>query len=195
MSSFVGHMAAGAAVFLAHHRLSERPVRWALPVLVFLAISPDLDYLPRWLWHLHPATRFTHSLLFCVAIGVLVWLLCTPLRRRQPQALTLGMALLASTSHVLLDTLVGAHPEPLLWPFSATEILWPLGLLPSAGHLHWANPYLWRNLLIESGVLWPVLALGVALARGVPLHRRRPDLWWALVPAWAAFLGWSVAVH
>lgn len=193
MSSFVGHIAAGTAVYLTHHRLDDRQARWALPVLVLLALSPDIDYLPHWVLNLHPSVRFTHSVLFCLAMSALAWAACTPLRWRHPQALTPWMVLSASLSHLLLDTLVGAHPEPLLWPFTATEVLWPLGLLPSAGHLHWGNVYLWRNLLIECGVLWPLLAVAVAGARRS--LTRHPMAWGVGLPAWGACLAWSLAIH
>ncbi len=192
MSSFVGHVAAGTAIYLSCHRLGDKPVRWALPVLVLLAISPDVDYLPRWLLGVDPQVRFTHSLLFCLGMSGLAWALSAPLRRRHPQALRPWMVVLASLSHLLLDTLVGAHSEPLLWPFTPHELLSPVGLLPSAGRLAWANVYLWRNLLIECGVLWPLLALGVALKRG--LRPRLALVLW-VAPAWLASLGWSLAVH
>ena len=70
----------------------------------------------------------------------------------------------AGLSHLVLDLLVGVMPLPLLWPLARTECRLPFGLLPSAGAIRLFNPYLYRNLLIEMGVLVPVV-LGIVLAR------------------------------
>jgi inner membrane protein len=87
---------------------------------------------------------------------------------------------------------VGAHPVPLFWPLAGGVSI-PAGVLPSAGSLAFDNFYLWRNLLIEIGVLGPVFAFLIA-ASG---RRRLRELagWTLLVlPAWAAFLTWSIAL-
>ena len=101
--------------------------------------------------------------------------------------------LLATMSHALLDFLVGAHPVPLFWPVNA-GVTAPVGLLPSAGSLDPGNFYLWRNLLIELGVLGPTFALLVALVRRRSLRGLAA---WALIiaPLWAVFVAWSVRLH
>jgi len=83
---------------------------------------------------------------------------------------------------------------PFFWPFPGSEIQSPIGLLPSAGHLNWANYYLWRNLIIECGVLLPAFAFLVAAARAVPIRASLPKAA-IFVPIWAAFLTWSIQVH
>ena len=195
MSSFVGHAAVGVSLCLARNRLDAPQVRWALPLLVLLAISPDLDYLALWIFHFQPHPRVTHSLLFCLGASLLAWVASEPARRRSPQTLTPLAVVLASTSHLALDLLVGVHPVPVWWPFTAVELSSPFGLLPSAGHLSLSNRYLWRNLLIECGVLWPVLALLVAWARGALAWRPAAAWkWLPVVAAWLAFLGWSLSL-
>lgn len=90
--------------------------------------------------------------------------------------------------------MVGAHPLPLLWPFAEYQVSTPIGVLPSAGRIDPLNYFLWRNLLIELGVLLPVLALAIAIAR-----RMRPrtivvsSLF--VAPGWSAFLAWSLQLH
>jgi hypothetical protein len=73
---------------------------------------------------------------------------------------------------VLLDLLVGVTPAALLWPFSHATVRLAGGILPSAGRLSPGNPYLYRNLLIELGVLLPILGM-VILLRAESTSRAR----------------------
>lgn len=69
-----------------------------------------------------------------------------------------------------------------------------LGLLPSAGRLSLDNYYLWRNLLIELGILVPLFGLLVALARGTaPRLLARSAAF--VIPLWLAMLAWSVSLQ
>lgn len=194
MSSLLGHAAAGVAFYLANNRLNDRQAIRALPVFVFLAICPDLDYLSIWLFHAVPAPRITHSAAFGLASASLVWMSTGHLRQKHLARLPFASLLAASLSHPILDLLVGAHPVPLLWPLPDPDLSLPFGVLPSAGRLSLGNYYLWRNLLIETVVLWPLLALVVALARRIPL---RSIANWALAaaPVWAVFVIWSVGLQ
>ncbi len=60
-----------------------------------------------------------------------------------------------------MDLLVGVHPMPLFWPLNSNLIVLPFGVLPSAGKLNIFNHYFWRNLVIESGVLLPIITFFV----------------------------------
>ena len=82
MSTLVGHALAGAVIHYSGKRREPAPARWALPLLVVLAVAPDLDYLPLWLWGLDCNPRFSHSLACCLLLSVAVWLICQPLRTR-----------------------------------------------------------------------------------------------------------------
>ncbi|MGF1522629.1 MAG: hypothetical protein ACFBSF_09970 [Leptolyngbyaceae cyanobacterium] len=53
---------------------------------------------------------------------------------------------------------------PLLFPVNHTLFKLPLGLLPSAGRIQLDNYFLYRNLLIELGVLLPIL-IGLTIGR------------------------------
>ncbi len=186
MSSFVGHVACGTAVYL-----SQTPprLRWTLFALVFAAVAPDFDYLALWLFHIRPELRVTHSLLFCFAIGV-VGALILP-GDRTTRTRTGAFLTLSACTHLALDLLVGVHPLPLFWPALTTGVASPIGILPSAGHLSVTNYYLWRNLLIECGVLLPVLATLVAVRRTTSLRVSKLAL---LLPLWLACLGWSITL-
>jgi len=188
MSSFIGHLGAGVAVYLSHSRWRNRQERRLLPLFALLAVIPDVDYFGWWLFKVSQEPRFTHSLVFCLAASALPWSVL------RGGARTFLALCLAACSHPLLDLLVGVHPVPVFWPFPLPEIQSPVGLLPSAGHLDPANYYLWRNLLIECGVLMPAFALLVAVARATPISVALPKVA-LLLPIWLAFLSWSILVH
>jgi inner membrane protein len=74
----------------------------------------------------------------------------------------------AGVSHILLDYLVGVHPSPLFWPISTEVYTCPVGILPSAGALDVRNPYLYRNLGIELGILVPFFSAVALMIWRVP---------------------------
>jgi inner membrane protein len=102
--------------------------------------------------------------------------------------------LMAACSHLLLDFSVGVHALPLLWPLLPGEFVAPIGILPSAGRLALGNFYLWRNLLIELGVLLPLLALLIALGRR-QWHRVATVTLVLVLPPWLGFLCWSISLQ
>lgn len=187
MSSLAGHACAGLTAFLCWNARAPAPSPGAVVPLVFLAVCPDLDYLGVWLLGYGATPRITHSLLFALIMAVAL----NRMAKAGGVQLALPWLLAASVSHPLLDLLVGAHPVPLFWPVQAGVSL--PGVLPSAGALQLGNAYLWRNLLIELGVLLPVFAALVAMARGTPLRRWRT---WALciAPVWGALVAWSISL-
>jgi len=191
MSSFLGHASTGLALYLSRAPRRVQAARAGLAACVLLAMAPDVDYVAYWVFHVNSEPRWTHSLLFALVASWLVW---RALVRAGTPARALGWPVLAAAacSHLLLDWFVGVHPVPVLWP--GPQWTAPVGLLPSAGRLDLGNVYFWRNLLIECGVLWPVLALIVALGRRVPARR----IAWPfalLLPCWIVFVAWSLHIH
>lgn len=163
--------------------------RWAAVPFVALAVGPDLDYFAVWFSDYGADPRFSHSLLFAIAAAFFVKLTMS----RFPAAnLKLSWLLAAGMSHPLLDFLVGAHPVPLFWPFDGGVSI-PVGVLPSAGTLELDNFYLWRNVLIEIGVLGPAFAFLVA-ASSRRRFRELAACALPILPIWAAFLTWSVSL-
>ncbi len=157
MSSFVAHALVGATP----GALARLPWPY-ICILVVLAWLPDVDYFWLALGGAHPTVRVTHSLGFVLG----VWALCGVLLKLAPKSIlatphqkTLAWAsLVALLSHLMLDFMVGGdHGDPLLWPLSSASFTNPWGFLPAAGSLHPGNFYLWRNLLIELGILVPVI--------------------------------------
>jgi inner membrane protein len=183
MSSIVGHCAAGVTIFLATQRFQNNSACWTLPIFVLLAICPDFDYFSFWLLHLNLKIRITHSILFCGTVATILWL-CLRIFHRTVSFVAMAVACL---SHLALDMFVGAHPLPLFWPLANPNVALPIGILPSAGHLAFNNYYMWRNLLIELGVLLPIFGLLIAAAQRVPIvaiARKAPLIW----PIWLVFL-------
>ena len=170
MSSFVAHGLVGA--FVGRRVL---PTTAGVAAGAAFALLPDVDYALLWLRDEDFAVRWTHSIAFvavaAACVGI-VWrggfLVC----------------LLAGLSHLAMDTLVGVHRNPLFWPLTDHGFASPVGLLPSAGRPDPANPYFWRNMLIEMGILLPLLAIP-RLGMGGQI---------AAVGTIAIFLGWSVSL-
>ena len=193
MSSIIGHAATGAAAYLTCNRFGNKQSLWVLPVFAFVAICPDFDYFAIWLFNYSANLRISHSILFTVIVSLLVWSGTRHPAVRTSANVPFVALFLAALSHPVLDLLVGVHSVPLLWPLPSQDVPVP-GILPSAGRLALGNYYLWRNLLIESAILLPALALLVALARKVPI---RTIARWALfvVPIWLVFLVWSLGLR
>jgi inner membrane protein len=166
MSSFFGHSLVGLTTYsitqqlqLDRYNESKQPSWKFLLWLLAIASIPDIDYLIPGL-RIQQATqtlRITHSFL-----GVLVvpsftmlglWLLG---KRGKSYKLKSLQVVLVALSHLLLDLLTGVFPLPLLYPFSKQLFRLPFGLLPSAGRIQLNNYLLYRNLLIELGVLIPL---------------------------------------
>ena len=152
-------------------------------------MAPDLDYLAVWWFGYAANPRISHSLVVALAAVAIVHRMTSDNRRARLPFVGL---LAAGVAHALRDFLVGAHPVPLFWPFDA-GVTSPVGVLPSAGALAFGNVYLWRNLLIELGVLLPVSALLVAVCRGCPAQRVLARALF-VAPVWIVFVGWSVAL-
>jgi hypothetical protein len=90
-----------------------------------------------------------------------------------------------------MDMLVGVWPLPLLWPFTDARFALPFGILPSAPSFRLDNPYMYRNLLMEVGILIPLYA-GVYLLRfgkgaGWKRYGSIAVLWLCSV----GFMGWA----
>ena len=100
--------------------------------VVFIAVSPDLDFVPQILtgdrYHHGP----THSIMFAVGTAIVSWLASGWLGRRSRQIALL--ALVVYLSHLALDLVTkGGDGIQLLWPFSQSYYQSPLLIFPSTG--------------------------------------------------------------
>jgi inner membrane protein len=171
MSSFIGHTLAGLTTYATTQQIQINGAKGSEPFklnhlkwffwLLVIASIPDIDYLipALRLQQANQVLRITHSF-----IGVLLIPVCTILglcltgkydknfKRKCLQVVLVGL------SHLLLDLSTGVFPLPLLYPFSLQTFRLPFGVLPSAGRIQLNNSLLYRNLLIELGVLLPLSA-------------------------------------
>jgi membrane-bound metal-dependent hydrolase YbcI (DUF457 family) len=163
--------------------------------LLALACAPDIDYLvPALGSPAHQGSRITHSIAFSLllpllSVGVIYFVKDLKSQRR----LFSVCAVLAGLSHLVLDFLVGVTPLPLLWPLGSTAFSSPVGILPSAGRIQLSNYYLYRNVLIEAGVLAPLfyVARGLYLDGSCARNRARTLI---LLLVAACFMMWSVSL-
>jgi inner membrane protein len=197
MSSFLGHSLAAYSLFSLDRR--ERPsalwrVVW-LAWLVVLASAPDIDYLiPALASPAHQGSRITHSIAFSLilplfSIGVLYFVKGLKSQRK----LLSICAVLAGLSHLVLDFLVGVTPLPLLWPLDSAAFSSPVGILPSAGRIQLSNYYLYRNVLIEVGILAPIFYVARGLYLGEISTWDRAKVLILLLVA-GCFVAWSVSL-
>jgi hypothetical protein len=197
MSSFLGHSLAAYSLASAMRQDPASPLgrlSWA-GWLIALASAPDLDYLiPAFSSSAHHGLRITHSIAFSLALPLCtsgaLYLAGSPERQRMTLSIC---AALAGLWRLVLDFLVGVTPLPLLWPLSAAAFVSPIGVLPSAGRIQILNYYLYRNLLIEVGVLAPILYVAREIYRREISVENRTRIIVSLSIA-GSFIAWSVGL-
>lgn len=193
MSSVLAHITAGASVFACSNTKDAHLSRPLLAACVLLATLPDMDYFLWWIFQVNLQPRMTHSLAFSLASAAAAWFCLRALASR-PSFKTLISLAVAASSHLLLDFLVGVHPLPLLWPLANTGFIASPGVLPSAGRLRLLNPYLWRNLFIEAGILIPVFGAAICFYRRGSLPLPPLALRIGILAIWVLFVAWSISL-
>ena len=153
MSSLISHAVVGFAS--SKYKKGAKNFLWIL-WLVFAAIAPDADYILEWFFGIRFQIRYTHSIGFCFAFSILT-IIALRLAKVQHLRIYFAQIFLASYSHLFLDLLVGVYKSPWLWPLSSNTYSLPFGILPSAGKITLFNKYMYRNLLIEMGIILPIL--------------------------------------
>jgi inner membrane protein len=197
MSSLVGHTLTSLGVYATTQppkKLALRDLLW-LSWLIFMAIAPDLDYVfPSLLMRrASPGVlRVTHSFVGCLVFPLLTLFVLSRLKlARETRQLYAVQVVLAGLSHLAMDMLVGVSALPLLWPFTEQRFKLPFGVLPSAPSFRLDNVYMYRNLLMEVGVLVPLYA-GIYLVRRANLGGWKRSIGIAVL--WLCslgFMGWA----
>lgn len=155
MSSFIGHAVTGFVI----SRFSKKKATWRWTAfLVFLAMLVDINYLAVWFLGKEYWAVYSHSIGFVLVVSLLIigFLYFKKIEDWKSRSLQVFLVLF---SHLLLDTLVGVFPKYYLWPFYQQKLNIFSGILPSAGQIHWANYYFYRNLFIEMGILLPFFGI------------------------------------
>lgn len=202
MSSFIGHALTGLGVY-ATIRAAGKPALRDLALrdlfwpawLIFVALAPDLDYFFPSLYVRDASAgilRLTHSLVGCLLFPLLTCLVLWRLKlTRETRRLYAVQVVLVGLSHLVMDMLVGVASLPLLWPFTEQRFRLPFGILPSGPAFRLDNVYMYRNLLMEVGVLVPLYA-GIYLARFAKLDGRKRSI--GVAALWLCslgFMGWA----
>ncbi len=149
MSSFVAHALAGYGVGRGQGRA-------VLVACAVFALLPDMDYALLWGAGVEIEPRLTHSIGFVTLAAGLAALVFRAVQWSSWRHAAV-LCWLAGLSHLVMDWLVGVHANPLLYPITMQTFASPVGILPSAGHPDPFNPYFWRNLAIELGIVLPLL--------------------------------------
>ena len=197
MSSIIGHTLTGLGVYATTRPQKKSMLRdwlWS-GWLVFVAVAPDLDYIFRSVCMRRDATgvlRITHSLVGCLIFPLLTFFVLWRLKLAgEIRRLFAFQVVLTGLSHLAMDLSVGVSALPLLWPFTAQRFKLPFGVLPSGPAFRLDNVFMYRNLLMEVGVLVPLYA-GIYLARRAKLDGRRRSFGIAVL--WLCslgFMGWA----
>lgn len=155
MSSFLGHSIVGAVMANQHEKKNVKELVLVSLFFIFLSCSPDIDYLINYLRGESFAIRYTHSIGYVVLVTVMALVLRRFIFRSLLGHLPIYLFCLAPFSHLILDFLVGVHPNPYLYPFTDETMVSPIGILPSSGSVSLTNYYFWRNMLIELLIFVP----------------------------------------
>jgi inner membrane protein len=165
MSSFVGHALIGVSI-LSNSRYTtiSRMVVYSI-IGGILATVPDFDYLIYWLSGYRSDIRYTHTLFYCLCVSGFTYMLIVYSTKSMVKDIHPLLFIVTPISHLVLDLFVSVHSLWLFWPFSNYPVEIPFGFMPSAGYLSITNYYLWRNLFIEMGILFPIALLVIPVSR------------------------------
>lgn len=127
MSSIIGHSIIGLSI----SRLSKKSISWKWTLwLMFLAVSPDINYIALWIFGSQTIFKYSHSIGFVIILPILSVLFLKYKKDRNLLNKSIQL-FIASFSHLLLDLLVGVFPKAYLWPFFSSKWTLPFGVLPS----------------------------------------------------------------
>jgi membrane-bound metal-dependent hydrolase YbcI (DUF457 family) len=147
----------GVALANKKEKASRKEIMLVSLFFVFLASSPDMDYLFRYLYGLSLPIRYTHSITYVFLVGLIALVFRNFLFKEYLKHIPIWIFFLVPFSHLLLDFLVGVHANPYFSPFLEEEIVSPIGILPSSGRINLYNFYFWRNLGIELAIFIPLV--------------------------------------
>lgn len=101
---------------------------------VFVAIFPDLDFIPQLITGERFHRGLTHTLIFAVGFSLVVAWLISYLRKSSFKQLFV-FTLIIYTSHLLLDLITaGGSGLQLLWPLTDTYFKSTISIFPSVHH-------------------------------------------------------------
>lgn len=207
MSSFIGHSLAGITTYAIGHQLQlnhqnhskKNSHNWFwLGWLMAIASIPDIDYLiPIFkVQYLDQSLRITHSFVGVLLVPAMTMLMMwLSGNRGEDFKIKSYQLIIVGLSHLFLDTLTGVYPKPWLYPFSLETFKLPFGILPSAGRIDLNNYLLYRNLIIELGVLVPLsISLILSVSDADKRSKHKSIMWGGLlISSYFMFRAFSLA--
>lgn len=141
MATPIGHALGGYVAYKVGISSTEKPSCHLLSLCLFLAVLPDLDFIPG-LFIGKPATfhqGITHSLGAAVVLSVVAAFLYSKITTPPGRFLKVwGVCCLAYGSHLVIDVFGpdGRPPYgiPIFWPFSETSYLAPVQIFWGVRH-------------------------------------------------------------
>lgn len=122
---------------------------------IFIAIAPDLDFIPQILTGVRYHHGLSHSLTFTFGFSITVWVIAHFLAKPISKRLFL-LTLMGYGSHLLLDFFTdGGSGIQLLWPFTEEYMRSSVAIFPSTHHS--------KPLLDPGHVIFVVFELSYAL--------------------------------
>ena len=198
MSSFIGHSLAAISTYSVEKQPASLNKIYWLGWLIIIASAPDIDHIIRAL-HLrsqHQDIRITHSILLSLVLPIDTIVVLTLLGcKGRSLIIRSQQVILAGLSHLVLDLLTGVNKLPLLWPFSNEIFKLPFGILPSAGGVNLFNYFLYRNLLIEIGVLAPLVYIAFLISHDKSSTRPQKVRIGGLLLISICFMVWSFSLR
>ncbi|HEY9609217.1 metal-dependent hydrolase [Allocoleopsis sp.] len=198
MSSFIGHsLAAFSTYSLEKQPASSNRKSW-LGWLIIIASAPDIDHIipALHLTYQYQDVRISHSILLSLVLPFCTILLLTLLGSKGRSLIIRSQqVILAGLSHLVLDLLTGVNRLPLLWPLSNEIFKLPFGILPSAGGVNLFNYFLYRNLLIEIGVLAPLVYIAFLINHDKSNTRQQRFRIGGLLLISICFMIWSFSLR
>jgi hypothetical protein len=162
--------------------------------LIIVASAPDVDHIipALHLTYQYQDVRISHSIVLSLVLPIGTILLLTLLGcKGRSRIIRSQQVILAGLSHLVLDLLTGVNKLPLLWPFSRETFKLPFGLLPSAGQVNLFNYFLYRNLLIEIGVIAPLVYTAYLISPGKKINHATKFRIGALFLISICFMFWA----
>lgn len=150
-----GHMIGAWILGKAYEKVSKKKLHkntWFF--LLIGSIIPDADFLLNWIFGFHAHRLFTHSILFAMGGGIIIYGIFNSSHKKS-YAIATTVGILA---HLLLD-LPDVYGVPLFWPL-ATQIslitTTPQTVIPLFAHTLENTRVIVKNLLVDTslGIIW-----------------------------------------
>lgn len=192
MSSFLAHSLIGFTVGAQKQQATIKQTFIASLFFIVLASAPDVDYIINWLRGYQMPIRYTHSVGYTFLIGLLSLLFRNVLLKSSLNNIPVILFFLAPSTHLLLDGLVAVHGNPYLYPFSASDLTFPVGILPSSAHIDFHNYYFWRNSFIELLIFIPVVVVLTPMFRQIAFKHKAIKILLGLLFVTGLLIGWNL---